>query len=89
MRQPDLFGAAKTPAATPLSDIPDPAAIRVRLHSLLETARAATTMPWPPTRARVQEIIFHNMANWLPPAERDELRAAFLNELNRLSRAAA
>ena len=83
MRQPDLFGSAR-PAAPPVSELPDPAEIRVRLHALLAAARAAAVMPWPPERARVHEIVFPNMANWLPEAERDALRRDFAAEMDRL-----
>lgn len=57
---------------------------RERLHELLEMARGAETCPWPPHRAGVQAIVFHNMANWLPEAEREPMRAAFRAECARL-----
>ncbi len=75
--QPDLFDAIpQVPSG------PAPEAIRARL--LLETARAAAKMPWEPQRERVNALLFHNMANWLPEPERDALRAAFTIELDRL-----
>jgi len=40
-------------------------------------------------RTRVNAMLFHNMANWLPEAERDSLRAVFLCELERLQGAQA
>jgi hypothetical protein len=78
-RQPDLFDALP-PAPT----VPKLPYIRERLHALLTTARAASMMPWDAQGARVNAMLFHNMANWLPEAERDELRAAFANGLARL-----
>ena len=77
--QPDLFdGAPVRPAG------PSPEAIRKRLDALLATAREAERMPWDTRRARVNELLFHQMANWLPEADRDALRAAFVHELCRL-----
>ncbi len=84
-RQPDLFpttAAIDAPAAL------DPetmrARVRPRLAALLAEARAATENPWTAERTRVHAHLFHNMANWLPPAERDATRAAFVAELTRL-----
>lgn len=87
MRQSDLFAAVRSPTPPP-PEVPEPDAIRARLHALLETARAAGAMPWPPTRVRTQEHLFHNMANWLPEEERDRLRHEFRAELERLRRGA-
>lgn len=84
-RQPDLFpttAAIDAPAAL------DPetmrARVRPRLAALLAEARAAEENPWTAERTRVHAHIFHNMANWLPAAERDAVRAAFVVELIRL-----
>ena len=78
---PDLFdGRPKQPAT------PEPEAIRVRLHAMRSEARAAERMPWDARQAKVNGIIFHQMANWLPEPERDTLRAAFVQELVRLGR---
>ena len=68
----------------PESYEPKPKDIRGRLHKLLATARAAARMPWPEQEAEVNAIIFRQMANWLPEVERDELRAAFAAEMERL-----
>ncbi len=77
--QPDLFDAIPQTQAGPAAET-----VRARLHALLGTARAAAKMPWEPQRERVNALLFHNMANWLPEAERDDLRAAFTAELDRL-----
>jgi len=61
--------------------------VRPRLHALLAEARAAARTPWSEQDTRVNAIVFHNMANWLPEAEREALRAAFRAELDRLSAA--
>ncbi len=81
-RQGDLFAA--TASSIPPPEIPDPITIRARLHALLALVRDACEMPWEPSRARVQEHLFINMASWLPQEERDDLRQAFVVEINRL-----
>ncbi len=84
-RQPDLFATTadinKAPALDPASM---EKMTRPRLTSLLEEARNATSLPWDEQRTRVNRVLFYNMANWLPDAERDSLRAAFVRELVRL-----
>ena len=55
---------------------------------LADTARNAQTMPWPEKKARVWQIVFPNMANWLPDAEADQLRFEFSREIERLKQAA-
>ena len=62
--------------------------VRPKMLLLLETARKAETMPWPPRRARVYETIFPQMANWLPEDEANQLRFEFAQELERLKLAA-
>lgn len=99
MTQGDLFG--HTPAQGSLfgdggdrmqapaqSDEPDPAVIRLRLRALLATVRAAKTMPWNEHDARVWQIVFPNMASWLPEEEANQLRFEFMQEMRRLSEAA-
>ena len=83
MRQTDLFAAARA-STPPPSDLPDPAAIRVRLQDMLTTVRNAKVIPWTSDRTRVQQLIFYNMANWLPEDERDALRRDFSYEMARL-----
>lgn len=68
--------------------LPDPEDIRRRLNALLDTARKADRMPWPEKRARVWQIIFPNMANWLPEDEANQLRFEFAAEMERLKLAA-
>lgn len=84
-RQPDMFANAPDlfDPAPPQSERLPPIARR-RLHALLADARAASRMPWDEPQASVNALLFHNMANWLPPPERDALRAAFTDELARL-----
>jgi hypothetical protein len=80
-RQGDLFATAAVPAPP---DTPDPDAIRTRLRAVLALVRDACEMPWEPSRARVQELLFINMATWLPTQERETLRQAFAAEMRRL-----
>jgi hypothetical protein len=96
-RQPDLFG--HTPpqgdlfgddggACSPARQV-DPDEIRRRLLGMLREIRAARTRsPWPPETTRLNQLIFPQMANWLPPEERDQLRFEFESELKRLNLAA-
>lgn len=81
--QGDLFGRAAPAAAAPKVD---PAEIRLRLLAMLAEARAARNgAPWSPETMRLNQLIFPQMANWLPDAERDQLRIEFQRELERLS----
>jgi hypothetical protein len=81
--EPELLGERSGPDGRP-----DPHKIRLHLVELLETARKAKTMPWPERDARMWQIAFPQMANWLPPDEADQLRFAFAQEMRRLARAA-
>ncbi len=44
--------------------------------------------PWTPETTRLNQLIFPQMANWLPESERDQLRLDFEAELKRLHIAA-
>jgi hypothetical protein len=54
----------------------------------IEKARGATLMPWPEREARMWQIAFPQMTNWLPPDEGDQLRFEFAQEMQRLAKAA-
>ena len=86
----DLFGNTTLGAQHSLfgDDLPDPERGRRRLHGLLETARNATSMPWDARKASMWQIVFPQMANWLPDDEADQLRFEFAQELERLKLAA-
>jgi hypothetical protein len=45
-------------------------------------------MPWPERDTRMWQIVFPNMANWLPDDEAEQLRLDFAREMERLNRAA-
>lgn len=91
-RQPDLFLPDPQPElleeGVAQSRRPDPEEIRLQLLALLQTARAAETMPWPEREARMWQIAFPQMTNWLPPEEGDQLKFAFAQEMERLAKAA-
>ncbi len=97
--QPDLFG--HTPAQGSFfgdgddrlhppaqRTLPDPEKVRHRLRALIEKARSAEKMPWSQRDARMWQIVFPNMANWLPQDEAEQLRFEFAREMERLERAA-
>lgn len=78
----ESFGAKKTAQV-------DPEVIRRRLHAMLAAVRASKKgSPWPPETTRLNQLIFPQMANWLPESERDQLRFEFEAELKRLNLAA-
>jgi len=87
--QASLFGDApdRIPHAAQPSLVPDVADVRRRLHELLAKARDAQTMPWPERKARVWQIVFPQMANWLPEDEANQLRFEFAAEIERLKAA--
>ncbi|GGG40579.1 hypothetical protein GCM10010964_30230 [Caldovatus sediminis] len=82
-RQPDLF-AGQPPADQEFTPERMAPVVRPRLAALLAEARAAERLPWDARTAAVNAVVFHQMARWLPEAERDRLRAEFRAELARL-----
>jgi hypothetical protein len=80
--QPGLFD--RVAAAPQLDEEKMRAIVRPKLAALLAEARRAERMPWDAKGADVNAIVFHQMANWLPVAERDALRLEFVGELERL-----
>ena len=88
--QQSLFGdePGRIPHPPPPNYLPDPDDIRRKLHLLLDKARSAERMPWNEKNARMWQIVFPQMANWLPDDERDQLRFEFAQEMERLKKAA-
>ena len=82
MSQIDLFSKDRKSKAIP--QVPNPDDIRIRLNAVLDQVRASKQLPWTPAQLRSWKHVFENMANWLPPEERDGLRRAFLSEVERL-----
>ncbi len=94
---PDLFGLepaqgdlfADEPGRNDGVGVADPAQVRNRLHKLLAEARAAQSRPpWNERTTRMYQIIFPQMANWLPDSEAEQLRFEFEREMQRLNAAA-
>jgi len=84
--QPDLF-ANEAPRGQ-ASASADPAIVRARLLTMLAQARAAEgASPWNERTTRLYQIIFPQMANWLPDAEAAQLRFDFAQEMTRLKAA--
>ena len=82
--QASLFGEGRmTPPAG--RSTPDPEAIRSRLNRLLDTMRAASTMPLSERDARMWQTVVPNMTRWLPDEEGEAVRAAFTREIERLN----
>jgi hypothetical protein len=67
-----------------MTEMPEPEKIRTRLHATLALLRDSSEMPWEPLRARTQELLFTNMAEWLPQEEREALRREFVAQISRL-----
>lgn len=95
MTDPDLFGLVE-PQADLFADQPPqprkvidfPSEARRRLLKVLAEARAAATLPWSERDARKWEILFPQMAEWLPGEEAGQLCFEFAQELERLRNAA-
>jgi hypothetical protein len=87
--QGSLFGSGEDRMQAPTrSTTPDPQVIRLRLRTLLDTARGAEKMPWGERDARMWQTVFPNMAKWLPPEEGEQLCFEFAKEMQRLALAA-
>lgn len=94
---PDLFGddqfsmfgdgEGRLPHQRQPDIAPNPDRVRRRLHGLLAKAREAETMPWSERDAGMWQIVFPQMANWLPDDEADQLRFEFAQEIERLKAA--
>lgn len=86
--QLSLFGLGESRMQPPVQRfVPDPEAVRQRLHTLLAMARQAQSMPWPERDARMWQTVFPQMANWLPEDEAEQLRFEFAQEIERLKAA--
>lgn len=89
--EPDLFGPSQLGLG--LEDTrPDPAAVdpeevRQELRALLEVAKAARdAAPWDRRTHRHHQVVFPQMANWLPADEGAQLCFEFASELQRIER---
>lgn len=63
----------------------DPQEVREELLAILATARAAQdAAPWDRRTHRYHQVVFPQMASWLPDDEADQLRFEFARELDRI-----
>ena len=87
--QHSLFGDSdgRIPHPRQTDITPDPDRVRSKLQALLQTAREADRMPWDARKAGMWQIVFPQMANWLPEDEADQLRFEFAQEIERLKAA--
>jgi len=95
MSDPDLFGTGSDqrdlfpdPTPQPGRIVDFPAEARRRLHKMLAEARSAERLPWSEKEARTLEILFPQMAGWLPEDEAQQLCFEFAQEIERLRNAA-
>ena len=88
--QGSLFGDSENLIPNPeaVSADPDPERVRRKLYDLLALAKNADSMPWDSRKAGMWQIVFPQMANWLPEDEANQLRFEFAQELERLKLAA-
>ena len=77
--QPDLFGPPPKQSYAPTL-----ATVRAEVEKVLEKARIAKDMPWTAKEVAFWKTVFPQMTNWLPEPEREQARAAFWEEINRL-----
>jgi len=87
--EPELFGPSQLGLG--LEDTrPDPTAVdleevRQELRALLEVAKAARdAAPWDRRTHRYHQVVFPQMANWLPDDEAAQLCFQFAQELERI-----
>ena len=64
----------------------DPAEVREELTAILAMAQASRdTAPWDRRTHLYHQVVFPQMANWLPAEEADKLRREFSRELGRIA----
>jgi hypothetical protein len=87
--QPDLFGTQGDLLGPPPRETYAPSLEKVRaeVNKVLEKARIAKDMPWTAKEVAFWKTVFPQMTNWLPEEEREQVRAAFWEEINRLEAA--
>jgi hypothetical protein len=95
MSNPDLFGHTAPQADLFADEAPQPRKVvdftseaRRRLLKVLAEARAAESLPWSERETGKWEILFTQMAEWLPCDEAKQLCFEFAQELDRLRKAA-
>ena len=58
--------------------------MRARLEAVLAPLRSASEPPWSAKETARWKLVFPQMADWLPPEERDAVRAEFAALIQRL-----
>jgi hypothetical protein len=89
MTQQDLFGVSQLglglEETRPDPTVIDPETVRAELNAILATAKAARDQaPWDRRTHKYHQVVFPQMANWLPADEADFLRRQFEMELERI-----
>lgn len=78
-RQANLFPEAARDESV------DPDKVRAELLEIMRVARAARNeAPWDRRTHRYHEVVFPQMATWLPDDEADQLCFEFASELKRI-----
>ncbi len=78
-QQPDLFPAA------PRDESVNPDEVRAELLEILRVAREARDeAPWDRRTHRYHQVVFPQMASWLPDEEAKQLCFEFTRELERI-----
>ena len=92
MEQGDFFNTGPAQLGFALEDTsraksyePDRDEVRQELLVILSEAKSAIdACPWDQRTFLYNKVVFPQMANWLPPEERDRLRAEFAIEIERI-----
>lgn len=84
--QRDMFPDAPEQTRGRILDFP--AEARKRLTEALARAKAAPTAPWSAREISMWEVLFPQMAGWLPEDEAKQLCFEFAQEVERLRNAA-
>lgn len=87
--EPELFGPSQLGLGLedtrPDRTQVDPEEVRQELKALLELAKAAQeSAPWDRRTHRYHQVVFPQMASWLPDDEANQLCFEFARELERI-----
>lgn len=86
----NLFGEGADRLQVPTRPAIDHASrARAKLTAVLNTARAARTMPWSDRDVSMWQTVFPQMCGWLPSDEAEQLQLQFSQEIERLRSARA
>lgn len=84
--EPDFFSIGRLEDTAKVKSYePDRDEVRQELMGVLAAAKAATDeCPWDARMFKYHKVVFPQMANWLPPEERDQVRFEFAQEVARI-----